>query len=302
MEWSDLKQLDMLIPALAARGAQVDVIGTSGEGRPLYEVAIGAEQASSTVVVVAGMHADEAAGPLAALALLESLVHSPSTDIQFRCVPVADPDMLARNADQLPPQSTLRDILNLRHVRDLEWQFSADTYRESRVIRQWMGRLPRIDAYVSLHTAQRIAPGLFFYISSTSAPACVSCVAAGVEATLPPEVPLVARDPTNIAQDIFGPGFFALPASLGRVHDADSSFAFVTHRFHPRFAGVTETPLAICPALAHASLEEIEQYNRRFRDTGHAEYPYLELDLNTQIALMHLFIRSVVQCLPSNKP
>ncbi len=302
MEWADLKQLDTLIPALALRGAQVDVIGTSGEGRPLYEVIIGAEQASFTVVIVAGMHADEVSGPLAALALLQSLIDSPYSDVQIRCVPAADPDMLSRNAAQLPTQSTLQDILNLRHVRDLEWQFTADAYHESRVIRQWMQQLSRIDAYVSLHTAQRIAPGLFFYISSASVPACVSCVAAGVEARLPPEVPLVTRDPTGIAQNVFGPGFFALPASLGRGNDADTSFAFVAQQFHPRFAGVTETPLAICPALAHASLEEIEQYNRHFRDTGHAQYPYQEMALNTQIDLIHLFVRSVVQCLSPNEP
>lgn len=302
MEWADLKHLDTRLLALGAQGAQVTVIGTSGEGRPLYEVAIGAEHSPFTVVVVAGMHADEVTGPLAALALLQTLVHNPWTNIQLRCVPVADPDMLARNADQLPPQSTLRDIVNLRHVRDLEWQFTADTYPESRAIRHWMERLPRIDAYISLHTAHLITPGLFFYISSTSAPACVSCVAARVAATLPPEVPLVAQDPTNIAQAIYAPGFFALPASVGRVHDAESSFAFVGRRFQPRFAGVTETPLAICAALAHASLDEIEQYNRSFRDTGHAVYPYVELDLTTQVDLMHLFMRSSVHCLLAHTP
>ena len=302
MEWADLTRLDTHILALAAQGAQVTVIGMSGEGRPLYEVAIGAEHSAFTVVVVAGMHADEVTGPLAALALVQRLVHHPWTNIQVRCVPVADPDLLTRNAARLPPQPALRDLVNLRHVRDLEWQFTADTYPESTAIRHWMERLPRIDAYVSFHTAHLTAPGLFFYINSSADPACVSCVAARVAAGLPPEAPLVAHDPTNIAQAIYAPGFFALPASVGRAQDAESSFAFVDRHFHPRFVGVTETPLAVCAALAQASLDEIAQYNRAFRDTGHAPAPYVKLDLTTQIDLMHRFIRSSVQCLLAHTP
>ena len=69
MEWTDLKHLDTLIQQTEALGARVEEIGVSGGGRSLYSVTVEGEQATRTVVIVAGLHADEVIGPMTAISI-----------------------------------------------------------------------------------------------------------------------------------------------------------------------------------------------------------------------------------------
>lgn len=296
MEWKDLKQLEILIGQTKALGADVEEIGVSAEGRSIYGVTIGDERATRTIAIVAGFHADEVIGPLTAISIIRSLVKDRPPTVRFWIVPVADPDFVDRNARELTETVTLQALLNLNHQRDLEGNFTIDTYPECVAIRQWLDRSNRIDAYFSLHSAHCISPGLFFYVSNTSNLAWVIQVASQVASTTPDWIRLLSADPTELSKNTVAPGFFELEIpDRERLNATNpgSSIAFVTHRFRPQYVGVSEMPLAVCPALAAASLTQIEQCNRDFKHTGSTSDSLQEIDLATQISIMTSWIRSV---------
>jgi hypothetical protein len=54
-------------------------------------------------------------------------------------------------------------------------------------------------------------------------------------------------------------------------------------------------PLAVCPALAEASLTEIDQCNRDFKQTGGTNYSFQEIDLDTQLHIMKSWVWSVIE-------
>lgn len=298
MQWTDIKQIDRLILQTKSLGAAVEEIGVSGEGRSLYGVTIGRKDAPCTVLIVAGFHADEVIAPLAALSILQTIVRCPVPAVRFCIVPVADPDLASRNASELSETVNLQALLRLNHQRDLEGHFTADTYPECIAIRQWVEQLDRVDAYFSLHSAHCISPGLFFYVSSTSKLSCVLQAANQVAATKPEWVPLLVKDPTQISQKALAPGFFEMdipkPDQIDGVHPG-SSIAFITHRFRPQYAGVPEMPLAVCPALANASLAEIDQCNREFKETGRTSHSVRAIDLDIQLHIIQNWIGAVIE-------
>ncbi|WNZ25551.1 hypothetical protein HJG54_23685 [Leptolyngbya sp. NK1-12] len=297
MEWVDLKQLDTLIRQTKVLGADVEEIGVSGEGRSIYAVSVGDKQATRTVVIVAGFHAAEVIAPLTAISILQTLTENPPPPVRFCIVPVADPDFVSRNANELPTNVTLQALLNLNHQRDLEGHFTTNTYPECVAIRQWLEHFDRIDAYFSLHSAHCISPGLFFYVGSKSNLGWVNQVASQITATTPNWILLLSHDPTGLSQKALSPGFFELEISerekLNGVTPG-SSLAFVTQRFQPQYVGASEMPLAVCPALTEASLAEIDQCNRDVKQAGHTSYSFQEIDLDTQLYIMKSWIWSVV--------
>ena len=297
MEWVDLKRLHTFIQQAEALGATVEEIGVSGEGRSIYAITVGVEQASPTVVIVAGCHGTEVIGPMAALSMLQTLVENPPSTVRICMVPVADPDCISQNARALSTNVTLQALLNLNHSRDLEGYFTTDTYPECVAIRQWLEQLDRIDAYFSLHSAHCISPGLFFYVSSASNMNWVTHVARQVNAITPDWIPLLSQDPTGLSQKNLAPGFFelALPQS-GQLNTSapGSSLIFVTHRFQPQYVGVSEMPLAICTDLPEDSLTEIDQCNRDVKQTGQTHYSFQEINLESQLHIMRSWIWSVV--------
>lgn len=297
MEWVDLKQLDTLIQQTEALGTDVEEIGVSGEGRSIYAVTIGDKQATRTVVIVAGFHATEVIAPLTAISILQTLAENPPLTMRFCVVPVADPDFVSRNASELAANVSLQALLNLNHQRDLEGHFTTDTYPECVAIRQWLEHFEQIDVYLSLHSAHCISPGLFFYVSSMSNSAWVSQVASQVIATVPDWISLLSQDPTGLSQKVLSPGFFELEIPEREKLNAStpgSSLAFVTHRFQPQYVGASEMPLAVCPALVEASLNEIDQCNRDVKQTGYTVYPFQEINLDTQLCIMKSWIWSVI--------
>jgi hypothetical protein len=298
MEWVDLKQLDTLIEQTKALGAYVEEIGVSGEGRTIYGVSVGNEQATRTVVIVAGLHAAEIIAPLTAVSILQTLVYNSPPAVRFCIVPVADPDFVSRNANELPTTVTLQALLNLNHQRDLEGHFTTDAYPECIAIRRWIEQIDRVDAYFSLHSAHCISPGLFFYVGSTSNSEWVSQVASRVATTTPDWISLLPQDPTGLSKKLLSSGFFELEIpereKLSSTHPV-SSLAFVTHLFQPQYVGVSEMPLAVCPALADASLTKIDQCNRDFKEKGYTDYSFQEINLDTQLRIMKNWILSVIE-------
>ncbi|MGJ5676502.1 MAG: M14 family zinc carboxypeptidase [Nostochopsis sp.] len=299
MEWADLKRVDTLIQETKSLGACIEEIGVSGEGRSLYGITVGDQNATKTVLIAAGFHADEVIGPLTAVSMLQILVQNPPANVRFGIIPVADPDFLHRNASELSTTVTMLDILKLSHHRDLEGYFTTNTYPECVAIRKWIQQFNRIDAYLSLHSAHLIAPGLFFYVGSISNPLWINQVISHVTAVVPDYLSLLSYDPTGLSQKVLSSGFFELAIpEIKQLNSANpgSSLAFVAHHFHSQFIGASEIPLAICPQLANVSLHEIDRYNREFKQTGYTNYTFQEIDLKTQLEIMQALIWGVIQC------
>lgn len=300
MEWTDIERIEDLILETKALGAQVEEIGTSGEGQPLYGVTAGDRTATQTISVIAGCHAGEIIGPLAAISLVQHLISQPIPDIKFKVVPAVDPDFLKRNAEALPANPTLQNLLSeeAQQTRDLEGHFTTDTYPECIAVRQWLQQSDRMDAYFSLHSAGLIAPGLFFYVGSGSNPNCVADVVSHVATAVPDYIPLLPYDPTGVADIMLSPGFFEIPVTnieaLNLVKPSNS-LSFIAQHFQPQFIGVSEMPLAVCSALSGTPLSTIDQCNREFRQTGQVEHSYQEIDLQTQLSVMRTFIESVAR-------
>lgn len=301
MNWLALRQLDALLMEAKAHGAHVEEIGRSAQQRPLYAVTIGDKNPDFTVVALAGMHASEVVGPLALVDLISKLVHEVPNYLRYHFIPVADPDFLAQNMDLLSEPVTLPKLLNLQFIRDLEGDFTSDSYSECQAIRQWLECLPHIDAYFSLHTAHCVAPGLFFYVAGKSSD-CIASVATRIAAYRPSQIPLLERDPTGLTQEALFPGFFTIPTVAeqnfydGR-NRSGTSLEFVTEKFQPHFIGVSEMPLGVCPALGKASLSEIGRFNKELAHCGKVDLPYEELTLQTQIELLQAFVQAPAQYL-----
>lgn len=300
MEWTDLKRLDEL---LLDEGASIEKIGDSGDNRPLYGVTVGDKSAHWVIVAIAGMHATEVVAPLALVDLINQLVRKPPERVRYHFVPIADPDLLAQNAEQLYEPITLPKLLNLKSVRDLEGNFTSNRYPECRAIRQWLEKLPRIDAFFSLHTAP-VSPGLFFYVAGSSRD-CIASVADRLAACCPSLIPLLKSDPTGVSQQAVFPGFFPIPtaAQMNSYDQRDrsgTSIEFVARKFQPSFIGVSEMPLGVCTALHNSPLEEIERFNQELAQTGKANLVYQELPLQTQIDLLHAFVQAPEQYLLRN--
>lgn len=300
MKWTDIKRIDSLVLETKSLGAQVEEIGASREGRPLYGVTAGDRTATRTIGIIAGCHAGEIIGPLAAISMIQRLVSQPIPGIKFKIVPTVDPDFLQRNAEALSANPTLQNLLSkeAQQTRDLEGYFTTDTYSECVAVRQWLQQADRMDAYFSLHSSGLIAPGLFFYVGSGANPSCAADVACHVTAAVPDYIPLLPYDPTGVASAVLSPGFFEIPVAdieaLNLVKPGNS-LTFIAQRFQPQFIGVSEMPLAVCSALNNAPLSKIDQCNREFRQTGQIEHSFQEIDLLTQLSVMRTFIESVAQ-------
>jgi hypothetical protein len=294
MKWNDLKQLEALLLKTEKYGATIKEIGNSGQQQPLYSVSIGDKNPEYTIVAIAGMHASEVIGQLALVDLISKLNSENTKRLQYHFVPVADPDLLAENTKQLSEPITLPNLLSSEIVRDLEGHFTSNRYPECEAIRQWLETFPRIDAFFSLHTAHRIAPGLFFYVAGKSNE-CIASVADRIATIcIPSQIPLLEKDPTGESQKVLFPGFFTIPTAAEMNHDdrdrSGTSIEFVMKKFQPSFIGVSEIPLGICRGLHEAPIEEIESFNKQIAQNIKVDLPYQELDLSTQINLIHEFV------------
>ncbi|VEP11615.1 Peptidase m14 carboxypeptidase a [Hyella patelloides LEGE 07179] len=291
MKWNDLKQLEGLLLETEKHGAIIKEIGRSLQQQPIYSVSVGDKNPDHTIVAIAGMHATEVVGQLALVDLISKLNSENTKRLRYHFVPIADPDFLAENVQQLSEPITLPKLLSLKSIRDLEGYFTSNRYPECEAIRQLLETFPRIDAFFSLHTAP-VAPGLFFYVAGKSND-CIASVADRI-ATMcqPSQIPLLEKDPTVQSQKALFPGFFTIPtaAEMNSSDDRDrcgTSLEFVAKKFQPSFIGVSEIPLGICTRLHNAPIEKIESFNKQLAQNAKVDLPYQELDLSTQIDLIH---------------
>lgn len=300
MHYCDIKQINTSIARLSLLGAHVSIIGSSGQGRPMYGVLIGNHLVSTTLLLIAGLHANEIIGPLAAVTFLEQVLNHPYADYRIACVPVADPDFLDVNSSDLPNNATMRDVLKLRAFRDLEGEFTSSNTPECQHIQHWLKGIGPVDAYISLHTAHRIAPGLFFYVADTASHELVMCIKQRLIPHVPVHIPFAEHDPTSMAQAVLSDGFFRIPLhqdSEEQTEPLGASLAYVQQHFQPKFIAATETPLGISAELVKASIEHIEAYNRKFAETGNVEHPFHEIPVDEQVKLTTMFIHAAIQCL-----
>ena len=296
MDWLDLKRLEALLLETDKRGATIEEIGRSSQQRPIYNVSIGDKNPDFTIVAIAGIHASEIVAQLALVDLISQLARDTPKRLRYHFIPIADPDLLAENAQQLSEPITLPKLLSLNFVRDLEGNFTSNRYPECKAIREWLETFPRIDAFFSLHTAHRIAPGLFFYVGGNSRD-CIASVADRIATCCPSQIPLLEKDPTGDSQTALFQGFFTIPtAAEMNSHDnrdrSGTSIEFVVKNFQPSFIGVSEIPLGICTGLHDAPIEKIESFNKQLTRTVKVDLSYQELDLQTQIDLIHQFVEA----------
>jgi hypothetical protein len=300
MNYRDIKQAYAIIDTLAHKGASVTAIGMSDEHLPIHSIVLGRNTAPHTLLLIAGLHANEIVGTLAALEFLQQFIAKPHNDTRIACIPIADPISLIRNTNLLPEEPNLRDVLKLRIFRDLEGEFTSNNHIECVHIRNWLEHIEQVDAYVSLHTAHRIAPGLFFYISDTSDQNLTQYITKQFKSRIPENILLASHDPTGMTQEVLAEGFFEIPLTQLLLHgeqDFGASLGYIHQQFRPRFIAATETPLGINQGLTGTSIDYIEQYNRNYADKGIIEQPFQEIRANAQIDIMTTFIWSTVQSL-----
>lgn len=148
---------------LTTSGARVREIGRSvSEQWPMYGVVVGTGQ--RTISVVAGTHAEEPAGTLAALALLRELTTGSLKPLarQFRwvVVPQANPDGFMANWSWIQnptPAAYLGFSRRDRRALDVErglnpWGRAFSRPESEALARFWKQHAPRPYAHVTLHT------------------------------------------------------------------------------------------------------------------------------------------------------
>ncbi|MBK7864784.1 MAG: hypothetical protein IPJ65_40520 [Archangiaceae bacterium] len=162
------------IEKLAERGARVEQIGTSGEGRPMFGVTVG--HGPIHVGAIAGAHPDEPVGTSTLLHLLEAIATRPELKLAERitlhAVPLANPDGTARNQrwfkDWGTPQGLKRYLTQVRRdspANDVEFGFGderdATVRPENRALGRFLTAQGPLDHFVSLHSMFMGGGGLF---------------------------------------------------------------------------------------------------------------------------------------------
>ncbi len=122
-----------------AMEVEIREIGRSREGRTVYAISLG--EGSRAISLIAGAHADEPAGPLAALALAEWLILTEEgrgvlRGTRWRICPHVNPDGAERNAAWFsdPPKSEryLRGVVREGPTDDVEFHYPVRGAREGR--------------------------------------------------------------------------------------------------------------------------------------------------------------------------
>jgi hypothetical protein len=262
--------------SLAATHPQVRLsrLGFSREGRPILALKVG--QGPRTVAVTANAHAEEAAGTVTCLRLLQALLEQPAgafwlQEATFHCIPTANPDGLWRNRDWLEGTFDLARFLRFR-TRDLPGEDVEFGYLseadgavrpENRAVAGYLGSLPGLDAYISLHSLD-FAGGAWFLLQASDWTGQEPFLASVEEACAREGVPL--HDEDRAGQKGFTrlrPGFHTSPtaeamrAFFGAAGQDDlaqqfrlNSLQFVRQCHGTPLAVVSELPLAYAPELA----------------------------------------------------
>lgn len=160
---------------------QIDEIGKSRAGRPLYGITVG-DKADPVTTITAGAHADEPAGPMAAMILAETLARGrasafiPNRKTYYIC-PQVNPDGGEANREWFAPVPDLETYL--RHVKregpgdDIEFGYPGDGKRalrpENQAVADYFSSAPQpASDHISLHS-MAFASGAWFLLNSEAA-------------------------------------------------------------------------------------------------------------------------------------
>jgi hypothetical protein len=262
--------------ALAAAHAEVRLtrLGRSREGRPLVALSVG--RGARTVAVKANAHAEEAAGTVTCLRLVQALLEQPAgacwrEAATFHFIPTANPDGLWRNRDWLHGPFDLARFLLFRYRdlpgEDVEFGYpSADgpeVRPENRAVADFLRSLPCLDAYLSLHSID-FTGGAWFLLQAADLAAQEPFLDFVADVCTREGVPL--HDEDRAGQKGFTrlrPGFHTTPTVEGmqaffrQSGQADlvqqfrlNSMQFVQQQHGTPRAVVSELPLAYAPELA----------------------------------------------------
>ena len=197
----------------------IDVPGTSGQGEPIYHVQFG--QGATTVLIVAGPHADEPIGSLTVFSLLTLLKNSSEEllkqDIEWHIVPCIDPDGARLNEGWTQQAFTHENYMKHFHKQAYKDQadFSFPMNYKGLVFDQ-----PTPEAQVLMKVLDRAKPDFY---STTHNGYMGGCYFVGSEDFGQPvyqafnqllekyNLPLRASNQSEGITTGYAPGFFELP-------------------------------------------------------------------------------------------
>lgn len=153
-------------------------IGQSRQGRSMYGFKVG--NGPVTVTITAGAHADEPAGPLAAMRLVEQLGRDPQvsdsfSELTFLICPQVNPDGAQANSPWFAPVPDVATYL--RHVQrelpgdDVEFGYpgrgKGALRLENQAVVDFFSAYPPAAAHASLHS-MAFAEGAWYLLGGTS--------------------------------------------------------------------------------------------------------------------------------------
>lgn len=237
--------------------ADVTIIGTTRGDAPIPAVSRGLQDAP-TCVVVAGMHSSELTGVWAALEVARRLPLL-AEDVAVHVVPAVDLDGVRHNSELDADRPDLAALLQLRNHRDLEGEFDTEGHPEAEALRKWLHGLPRVDAFVSLHAANHLAPGGFVYMGGDDD--FVDAIARRFDRlTCEHGLPLLSQDPTGVGGACIADGVFGLPDAPGSCVD------FVQNVLDASIIAVTELPVGLVDVAGPVPLARLDDWKRQYAD------------------------------------
>jgi Zinc carboxypeptidase len=175
-------QIQLQLQAIRDRApnqVQIEQIGNSRDGHPLYALLIGQTDVKPIIAATGNCHAEEAIGTVTILRLAEALVSNPDMKkllekYSFAFIPQANPDGTLKNWEWLKLEHPSYRDYWLHYYRDnrsedvehgIPTPETTQEYRpESEAIAKFYRRFPKIHFYVTLHSAN-VFPGAMFLVS-----------------------------------------------------------------------------------------------------------------------------------------
>jgi len=220
---AQIQQQLQVIQDYCPEEVQIEQIGSSCDGNPLYALLIGKTETQPIIAATGNCHAEEAIGTTTILRLAEALVSQPELklildQVAFAFIPQANPDGTIKNWEWLKLEHpSYRDYL--RHYyrdnrsEDVEHGIpTSETTQECRpepeAIAKFYRRFPKIHYYVTLHSAN-VFPGAMFLVSQKP-PADISEALRSV--TQYQGLNLYSDDDNGMGGfEFVEPGFYAIP-------------------------------------------------------------------------------------------
>ncbi len=243
-----------LIRAVPVDVSMPHIVGIDGGGG-IPAVSFGPSDAPGCVVV-AGMHSSELTGVWAAVEVAARM--SKKFEVACHVVPAVDVDGVREHSRRVARDSSLSALLRLKNHRDLEGQFRSGAHPEAEDLRRWLERLPRVDAFISLHAANHVAPGGFVYLGGDDEQMVAQTAHAVARRMDEMSFPRLSADPTGVGGARIADGVFGLPQAPGSCID------FVRTALSPAVVAVTELPVGLVEVDGAVTLAQLDRWKRRY--------------------------------------